>query len=50
MPLDERIVGYLNQVEFYRTTRIGFIGIDWDLITALVEKWRPEIHVSFSSW
>ncbi|KAK9121688.1 hypothetical protein Syun_019305 [Stephania yunnanensis] len=44
IPLDERIVGHLHEVGFYGTARIGFISIDCHLITALVEKWRPETH------
>ncbi|KAK9148305.1 hypothetical protein Scep_007062 [Stephania cephalantha] len=44
VPLDERIVGYLEEAGFYGTARIGFIAIDWHLITALVERWRPETH------
>ncbi|KAK9125247.1 hypothetical protein Scep_014093 [Stephania cephalantha] len=42
VPLDELIVGYLEEAGFNGTTRICFIGIDWHLITALVERWRPE--------
>ncbi|KAK9169295.1 hypothetical protein Syun_001435 [Stephania yunnanensis] len=44
VPFDERIVGYLEEAGFYGTTRIGFIGIDWHLVTALVERWRPKTH------
>ena len=29
---------------FYGLARIGFIQLDWHLITALVERWRPETH------
>ncbi|KAK9133481.1 hypothetical protein Scep_013009 [Stephania cephalantha] len=44
VPLDERIVGHLQEAGFYGTTRISFISIDWHLITALVERWRPKTH------
>ncbi|KAK9135433.1 hypothetical protein Syun_014763 [Stephania yunnanensis] len=42
--LDDRIVEHLHAACFYGTTRVGFISIDWHLITALVERWGPETH------
>ena len=29
---------------FIGVAQIGFIQLDWHLITALVERWRPETH------
>lgn len=29
---------------FYRIIEIGRIQVDWALITALIERWRPETH------
>ena len=31
---------------FYGVYRLGHIMIDWTLITCLVERWRPETHMS----
>ncbi|XP_073107638.1 serine/threonine-protein phosphatase 7 long form homolog isoform X2 [Elaeis guineensis] len=42
--LDIRIVPYLRQAGFYGLSRVGFIQLDWHLITAFVERWRPETH------
>lgn len=42
--LDRRIVPYLQQAGFYGLARLGFIQLDWHLITAFVERWRPETH------
>lgn len=42
--LDPRMVPYLKQSGFWGVTRIGFTQLDWHLITALVERWRPETH------
>jgi len=44
IPFDERIVPYLQQAGFIGVAQIGFIQLDWHLITALVERWRPETH------
>ncbi|KAJ7967944.1 serine/threonine-protein phosphatase 7 long form-like [Quillaja saponaria] len=43
-PLDHRIRRFVIQCGFYGVHRIGFIQIDWPLITALVERWRQETH------
>ncbi|KAK9127845.1 hypothetical protein Syun_016642 [Stephania yunnanensis] len=42
--IDQRIVPYLVSAGFYGVARIGFIGLDWHLITAFVERWREETH------
>nr|XP_048334933.1 serine/threonine-protein phosphatase 7 long form homolog isoform X2 [Ziziphus jujuba var. spinosa] len=42
--LDRRIRRFVIQSGFYGIYRIGFIQIDWPLITALVERWRQETH------
>src|SRR5262249_13835825 len=42
--IDQRMVPYLLQAGFYGVTRVGFFQLDWALITALVERWRPETH------
>jgi hypothetical protein len=39
-----RIVSYLHRAGFYGLSRLSFIKLDWHLITALVEHWRPETH------
>ncbi|KAL0013037.1 hypothetical protein SO802_000106 [Lithocarpus litseifolius] len=42
--LDSRIRRFVIQSGFYGAYKIGFIQIDWPLITALVERWRQETH------
>lgn len=39
-----RIIPYLQQSGFYGMSCIEYIQLDWQLITALVERWRPETH------
>ena len=43
-PLDIRIVPLLQQTNFYRLSRVGFISLDWHLIIAFVERWHPKTH------
>uniref|UniRef100_F6I0E8 Aminotransferase-like plant mobile domain-containing protein n=1 Tax=Vitis vinifera TaxID=29760 RepID=F6I0E8_VITVI len=43
-PLDHRVRPYIIQAGFYGVYRVGFIQLDWTLITALVERWRQETH------
>mgnify|MGYP004632366653 CR=1 FL=1 len=38
------MVPYLQQAGFMGIACMPFIHIDWHLITALVERWRPETH------
>lgn len=40
----ERMVPYLQQAGFYGVSLLPFVQLDWGLITALVERWRPETH------
>lgn len=42
--LDSRVRRFVIQSGFYGVYRIGFIQLDWPLITALVERWRQETH------
>ncbi|KAL6340122.1 hypothetical protein AAG906_038957 [Vitis piasezkii] len=44
MVLDDRIRPYITQSEFYVFHRVGHVKVDWPLITALVERWRPKTH------
>ncbi|KAJ7968770.1 Serine/threonine-protein phosphatase 7 long form-like [Quillaja saponaria] len=39
-----RIAEYVSQAGFYGVMKLGFIQLDWHLVTALVERWRPETH------
>ncbi|XP_070049698.1 serine/threonine-protein phosphatase 7 long form homolog [Nicotiana tomentosiformis] len=43
-PLYPRIVRRLQDTGFYRIVEIGRLQLDWSLITALIERWRPETH------
>ena len=42
--LHPRVVHYLEEMGLYRIIRIGRIQLDYALITALIERWRPETH------
>ena len=42
--LDDRIILLLLQAGFYGVARFVFISLDWHLITAFVERRRPETH------
>ncbi|XP_075095269.1 serine/threonine-protein phosphatase 7 long form homolog [Nicotiana tabacum] len=42
--LHPRVVQRLRDPGFYRILEIGRLQLDWSLITALIEQWRPEMH------
>ena len=42
MSLDRRIIPYLQQACFYGIARLGFVTLDWHLVTALIKRWRLE--------
>ena len=37
-------IPYLQRAGFYGVAKLGFIKMDWALITTLVERWRQETH------
>nr|XP_018630505.1 serine/threonine-protein phosphatase 7 long form homolog [Nicotiana tomentosiformis] len=39
-----RVARRLQDTGFYRILEIGRLQLDWSLITALIERWRPEMH------
>ncbi|XP_070046952.1 serine/threonine-protein phosphatase 7 long form homolog [Nicotiana tomentosiformis] len=39
-----RIVRRLQDMGFYRIIEISRLQLDWSLITALIERWRPDMH------
>nr|GMD76003.1 serine/threonine-protein phosphatase 7 long form homolog [Ipomoea batatas] len=41
---DDRIMTYIRLAGFYGVSRLGCIMLDWPLITAMVDRWRPETH------
>ncbi|XP_058185345.1 serine/threonine-protein phosphatase 7 long form homolog [Rhododendron vialii] len=41
---DDRIIPLVQAAGFGGLFRVPFIQLDWHLITALVERWRPETH------
>ncbi|XP_019244304.1 PREDICTED: serine/threonine-protein phosphatase 7 long form homolog [Nicotiana attenuata] len=43
-PLHPRIVRRLQDTGFYRIIEIGRLQFNWALITAIIERWRPETH------
>ncbi|XP_074326285.1 serine/threonine-protein phosphatase 7 long form homolog [Apium graveolens] len=43
-PLHKRMVPILRDLSFDGVSRLTGIQIDWSLITALIERWRPETH------
>ncbi|KAA0054282.1 serine/threonine-protein phosphatase 7 long form-like protein [Cucumis melo var. makuwa] len=44
IPFDQRIAPYLEAAGFLEVSQVGFMQLDWHLITALVKRWRPETH------
>nr|XP_016456124.1 PREDICTED: serine/threonine-protein phosphatase 7 long form homolog [Nicotiana tabacum] len=42
--LHPRTVRRLERTGFYRIIEIGRLQFDWLLITAMIERWRPETH------
>jgi hypothetical protein len=42
--LHARFIPYLQRAGFYDIAKLGFIKMDWALITALVERCRQETH------
>ena len=42
--LGPRVLQYVLRASFYGVHRLGPIRLDHALITALVERWRPETH------
>ncbi|XP_070040120.1 serine/threonine-protein phosphatase 7 long form homolog [Nicotiana tomentosiformis] len=42
--LHSRVVRRLQDTCFYRILEIRRLQLDWSLITALIERWRPETH------
>ncbi|XP_043810688.1 serine/threonine-protein phosphatase 7 long form homolog [Manihot esculenta] len=42
--IPDQIRPYLRRTGFYGVIRLGFFALDWHLISALVERWRPETH------
>lgn len=42
--LHPRVVAYIERAGFGGILRLQFNQLDWHLITALVERWRPETH------
>ncbi|MFQ6647917.1 hypothetical protein Gotur_021067 [Gossypium turneri] len=43
-PPDERLMPYLEQAGFGFVALIWTFDLRYDLISALVERWRPETH------
>ncbi|XP_070031806.1 serine/threonine-protein phosphatase 7 long form homolog [Nicotiana tomentosiformis] len=43
-PLHPHIVRRLQDMCFYMIIEIGWLQFDWTLITAMIERWRPETH------
>ena len=44
LQIDRRVARFLEIAGLLDITRVGFIQVDHHLITALVERWRPETH------
>ena len=42
--LHSRIVSYIKRARLYGLYILGFIQLDWALITALVERWQTKTH------
>lgn len=42
--LDHRMIPLLQSTGFYGVSRVSSLQLDWSLLSALVERWRPETH------
>ena len=42
--VDDRVLRYMREADLYGIHRVGEIPLDRGMITALVERWRPETH------
>ncbi|KAL8098032.1 hypothetical protein AgCh_030966 [Apium graveolens] len=42
--LDRRMIPFLQSSGFYGVVRVSALQLDWSLLSALVERWRPETH------
>ncbi|KAH1260888.1 Protein MAIN-LIKE 1 [Glycine max] len=42
--ISEEIIPLLRQSDFYWIMKMGYLKINASLITALIERWRPETH------
>ncbi|KAL5137022.1 Protein MAIN-LIKE 1 [Glycine soja] len=48
--IDNRVKNLINEASFGRVITISQIDINQHLVTALIERWRPKTHISFSNW
>ena len=48
--IDNRVKNLINETSFGRVITISQIDINQHLVTALIERWRPKTHISFSNW
>ncbi|XP_074368492.1 serine/threonine-protein phosphatase 7 long form homolog [Apium graveolens] len=46
-PLDLCMVPLLQSTGFYGVARVASLQLDWNLISARVERWRPETHTFY---
>ncbi|XP_020271792.1 serine/threonine-protein phosphatase 7 long form homolog [Asparagus officinalis] len=42
--MDERVLQLIAQAGFRECLTVRYIRLDWSLITALIERWRPETN------
>ena len=48
--ISEEIIPLLRQSDFYWIMKMGYLKINAALISALIERWRPETHTFHMRW
>jgi len=48
--IDSRVKNIITLAGFYHVINDGKVNINQHLVSVLIERWRTETHISFSTW